>query len=399
MIAAGVGVVALLLGWVVGRSGGSDETATAPEPTTVETTTPATEPDIDPSETIAAIEEPQPSVSWPPVARQRNATDLVANGATITTTPVEIDPRLDGHDLRLVALDGTDIAELDLGGGTVIEYALDGLPRSLGASLVAGDEWIVVPMYDGIEAFVVFDDGTVRRADVAPDGGQVFNIEGTDRFWRLPSYFSGGGFDLQEIGLDGEPTGRTIALPSNVWPAFADPQGGVIVQSSGRWFTVDENGSEALGVGDVVAIDESTLVLNDCVAIDECGLWRIDRESGSSVRVPIDLDVRSRFLPAAWWSGDAGAGLSPDGRWLVTTVEVGAGGIEVVVIDLLTGSQVELEAGRPGPPSFVWTADSRFVISLSPKGTPTAYDVTTGEMFDVVPDGSVVGWNSLTSRP
>lgn len=407
-IAAGVGLVALLLGWVVGRAGGSDETATEPATTAEATSPPTTEQDdaATPIDTIAPLDESEPLdesgplESWPPVSRQQNATDLVENGAAISTRDVEIDERLVGYDLRLVALAGIDVAELDLGSGTVSDYVLDGLPRNLSSALIAGDDWIVLPMYDGRDAYVVFDDGTVDRSRLAPDGHQTLYVEGTDRFWRPPSsYFPSGGFELEEVGLDGEPTGRTILLPSNVWPAFADPRGGVIVQSSGRWFTVDEVDSAALGVGELIALDANTLVLNDCVTLDDCGLWRVDRETGTTTRAPIDLErLGTRLLPAAWWTGDPGAGLSPDGRWLAATVERDGGAVDAVLVDLLTGASTDLEGGRPGPPALVWTDDSRFVISLTPMGSPTAYDVETGETFPVVTDDQPVGWNTLTAR-
>lgn len=410
-IAAGVGLVALLLGWTVGRSSGADDATSAPA-TTADLTTPRTtadeaeadEADVDPADTIAPLDEPvaePPLVSWPPVRRQQNATDLVANGAAIDTRPVSIDPRLDGQDVELVGLSGIDVAELDVGAGTVSEYVLDGLPRSLGSSLVAGDEWIVIPMFNGLDAFVIRDDGTVERADLAPDGSQLLHVDGTERFWRMPRAFSGGEFELEQVDLRGEPTGSTIELPTSVWPAFADPLGGVVVQSNGRWFTVGEDGSSSpLGVGEVIALDANTAVLRDCVAIDDCGLWRVDRATGTSTRVPADLgQLEARVLPAAWWNGDAGAGLSPDGRRLATTIESDTGPLGTVVIDLLTGAVVELELSRPGPPAAAWTEDGRFLILLSPVGVPTAYSVESGETFSVVAADSPTGWNTLTTRP
>lgn len=399
-IAAGVGLVALLLGWVVGRAGGTDDTATAPGSTVAETPPPTTEPEPepDPSETIAPIDEPRPTVSWAPVARQQNATDLVENGATVSTAAVDIDERLAGQEMVLVGLVGSDLAELDLGAATTTDFVLDGLPRSHGPIIIAGDEWIVVPMYDGQDPFVVYDDGTVDRAPLAPDGNQVMHVEGTDRFWRLPRIWSGDGVDLDEVDVTGEPTGATIELPTNSWPAFADPLGGVVVQVSGRWFSVRADGSSVIGTGEIVALDAEHVLLFDCVELDDCALWRVQRDTGAAAKTPFDLDrLDARFLPASWWTGDAGAGLSPDGRRFATTIE-GNASAQSVVIDLMTGSMIELADVRPGPPTMVWTDDGRFLVYLGFDGAPMAYSVETGDAFPVVVDGAVDGWNLITTR-
>lgn len=396
-IAAGVGLVALLLGWAVGRSGRADDAATAPAPTTATTAPPTTEPE--PSETIAPLDEPRTTVSWPPVARQQNATDLVANGAAITATEVDVDERLAGQQLVLVGLVGSDLAELDLGASTVTEYVLDGLPRSYGPTIVAGDDWIVVPMYNGQEPFVVRDDGTVGRADLMPDGNQMMHVSGTDRFWRMPGFWGDSGIELEEVDLTGEPTGHTIQLPVNSWPAFADPLGGVVVQVSGRWFSVDAEGSSPIGTGEIVALDDRHVLLYDCVELDDCAIWRVRRDTGAATETPFDLDrLDARFLPASWWNGDPGAGLSPDGRRYATTIESNSSA-QSVVIDLMTGSMIELDGVRPGPPTMVWTDDSRFLLYLGFGGEPMAYSVEAGESFPIVVDESVDGWNVIASRP
>ncbi|MEZ5296478.1 MAG: hypothetical protein R2697_09505 [Ilumatobacteraceae bacterium] len=314
-IAAGVGLVALLLGWVVGRAGGSSDTATAPA-TTVDVTVPRTTAaptDDEPRDTIAPVDDPVSRPTLPLVTWPANASDLVENGATITTTKVGIDERLAGQDVVLVGLVGDGLAELDLGGSTVTDYTLDGLPRSYGPTIVAGADWIVIPMYNGQDPFLVFDDGTVERPDLMPGGNQLLHVTGTDLFWRMPAYWSSTASELGQVDVAGEPTGVTLELPTNVWPAFADPLGGVIVQASGRWFSVDTEGSSSIGTGDVIALDDDIVLLHDCVALDECGLWRIDRSTGEAAPVPVDLSrLDSPYIGASWWNGDAGSGLSPD---------------------------------------------------------------------------------------
>ncbi|MCB0966110.1 MAG: hypothetical protein KDB37_04690, partial [Ilumatobacter sp.] len=400
-IAAGVGLVALLLGWVVGRAGGSSDTATAPA-TTVDVTVPRTTtapPDDEPRDTIAPVDDPVSRPTLPLVTRPANASDLVEHGATITTTKVGIDERLAGQDVVLVGLVGDGLAELDLGGSTVTDYTLDGLPRSYGPTIVAGADWIVIPMYNGLDPFLVFDDGTVERPDLMPGGNQLLHVTGTDLFWRMPAYWSSDGIELGQVDVAGEPTGVTLELPTNVWPAFADPLGGVIVQASGRWFSVDTEGSSSIGTGDVIALDDDIVLLHDCVALDECGLWRIDRSSGEAVRVPLDLSrLDSPYLGASWWNGDAGSGLSPDARRYVTTIE-GDGAPRTVIIDLVTGAITDIEGVRPGPPTMAWTPDGRFVVYLPYDGEPMAYSVATGETFPVVVVGDVTGWDLLATRP
>ena len=400
LTAAGVGLVALVLGWAVGRAGRADEEATptsASESTMPDTTERATA--VDPSDTIAPLDEsglePRPTVARPP-----NASDLVANGAVIEARPVEIDQRIAGADVRLVGLRRARLVELDLATGMATDYVLDGLPEPWSGGLSAGDDWAVVPMSDGLEAFVVFDDGTVGRTDLggAFSGWGVQRVAGSDRFWRVSDVVDQDGVLVEEVGLDGTPTGRTIGLPFFTGPVLADPRGGVVVLESGRWFSVDETTSTPLGVGDLLALDAATIVYSDCVTLDDCGLWRTDRASGSTARVPIEVDrFELRLVPSFWW-GPAGAGLAPGGRHLVAWAERRDGLGGTVVIDLVTGVSTTVETSRRGTSPFAWTDDGRFLIVLDGAGAPIAYSVETGESFDVVTDASVAFWDQLSVR-
>jgi hypothetical protein len=398
-VAVSVGVVALLLGWTLGRGGRDDAPAAAdPETTTPPTTTRATVPADD---TIAPVDEPATTVYRPPFVAPRTATDLVEEGAHIEVEAVAVDPRLAGSGLRMVGHHGfaAELVEIDVDAGTATTFELDGLPPEPGGSLAVGDDWVVIPVYDGGSAFVIHVDGSVERASLQPDGSNLLFVPTVERFWRMATVFRGGGMTVEEVGLDGEPTGVEVELPINAWPAMADPAGGVIVQSSGRWFSIDPAGAEPLGVGEMVAIDDTMALLYDCPELDHCGLWRTDRATGERAEVPGNVARDERYLSTAWWNADAGSGISPDRRRVAVMVDDGTGSGGLVIIDIESGEVTDVPLRGGGPPMVVWSPDGAFIVFLDGGGVPTAYALASGETFPVVTDSSLSGWSSLGRRP
>jgi hypothetical protein len=403
-VAVGVGLVALLLGWVLGRGGNDDQPTVAPaDPATTArpATTRATLPSDD---TIAPVDEPATTVVRPPVVVPRNASDLVAEGADIEIEPVAVDPRLartGTGGLRIVGRrsSAAELVEVDLDAGTTTTFDLDGMPPEFGGSLAVGDDWVVIPVFNGGSAFVVHADGTVDRAALQPDGNNLLSVPGTERFWRMSPIFDGGGITVEEVGLDGEPTGVEVTTPVNAWPAMADPLGGVIIQSSGRWFSVSPDDTEPLGIGEMVAVDETMALLYDCPELDDCGLWRTDRMTGERTRVPVAVPVGDRYLPTAWWSADASSGISPDGRMVALTVDDGTGDGGIAIVDLETGDVIDVEVRGGMPTVPVWSPNGAFVVFLDSGGVPTAYELASGETFPLVADGSLAAWTNIGRRP
>jgi hypothetical protein len=180
---------------------------------------------------------------------------------------------------------------------------------------------------------------------------------------------------------------------------MADPSGGVIIHSSGRWFSIGPDTTESLGIGEMVAGDATMARLYDCPQLDDCGLWRTDRATGASARVPAAVAGGQRFIPTAWWTSDASSGISPDGRMVALTVDDGTGSGGIAIVDLESGEVTEVEARGNGQPVAVWSPDGAFVVFLDAGGVPTAHDVASGETFPVVTDGSLGGWSNLGRRP
>lgn len=401
VVAVGVGLIALLLGWALGRGSGDDAPASAPagpETSAPPTTARATLP---PDETIAPVDEPVTTVFRPPVVVPRTASDLVDEGADIEVEAIAVDPRVSGSGLRIVGRrsSAAEVVEVDLDAGTATTFGLEGLPPEFGGTLAVGDDWIVIPVFNGGGAFVVHTDGSVDRASLQPDGSNLLFDPTVDRFWRMSPVFDGGGMTVEEVGLDGEPTGIEVELPINAWPALADPAGGVIVQSSGRWFSIGPDRAEPLGVGEMVAVDDTMALLYDCPQLDDCGLWRTDRETGERAEVPGNLAGGERYLPTAWWSADASSGISPDRRMIAVMVDDGTGSSGLALIDLQSGEVIDVDVRGGGPPMAIWSTDGRFIVFLDGGGVPTAYELASGEAFPVVTDSSLTAWSSLGRRP
>jgi hypothetical protein len=326
--------------------------------------------------------------------------DLVEDGAEIEVETIAVDPRLVGSGLRIVGSRLSDeLVEVDLDAGTATTYGLDGVPPDYVASLAIGDDWVVLPTYNGGEPFVVRTDGTVTRAAVQMDGNPILSSVNTETFWRMSPIFDVGRMTVREVDLDGEPTGVEFELPVNSWPAMTDPAGGVVVQSSGRWFSIDPDGAEAIGVGELVALDETLALLFDCPELDECGLFRRDRATGETVRTPVDVSGGERFLPTAWQSADPSSGVSPDGRIVAVGVDDGTGSGGLAVIDLESGAITDVEVRGGGPPLPVWSPNGEFIVFVDGGGVPTAYELASGETFPVDPDGSLTGWGNIGRRP
>ena len=417
VVGAVAAMIALLVGWTIGRAGSSSGTAessigvTIPgteavtssvAPTVARATVP---PVVD--ATVPPVDDPVPTtvgdIDLPPGSRP----GPIEADAAITTARAAIDPRLAGLDDRVVGLasDGA-VLDLDLAAGTLTEYD-SGASSQGGVQIVAGDDWVVLAGFGGAvvstSAVLVRDDGTVEATDVA-SGDVVMHTRGSDTFWRPPPYFGPGSIELEEVTVDGEVTGASFELPTGAWPSSGDALGGVAVNMGGRWFSVGPDRSSPLGTGELLALGPEIALMFDCPQLDDCAVFRLDRASGDSTRVPLSPPIDdARLIPSMWFRGDVEAPLSPDGRHLAIARDDGGGALDLVVIDLLTGTMVDLATEGGGPSSVEWLADGAYLVYLESLGVPTVYDVATGESFPLFTEAPAEAptrsWIALTLRP
>ncbi len=394
--AAIVGVVALLLGWLIGRSGGADEVATSNATAPVTTEPPAT--------TLAAG-EPLPPVEEVTTTRPRRTT------TTTTLSPpsiesVAIDPRLVGVDLRLVGSEQSRIlVELDLAEQTLTRQDV-GRSFESGAMFV-GEDWVALLSPGGGTTRLLRDGDPPQLVELG-EPWELLWQEDADRFWR-PNYefesFNGPSL-YEEFDITGEPTGVTLELPIGTWVQQTDPKGGLIVERVGKYYTISESGISLIGTGEMIGLSADIAVFRDCDEQLRCGLFVTDRQTGA-VRglelVPLRDELVAIEPMYGWGPPGHGRMISPDG----TMVAVMLPSLEAPLlglIDLTSGAVVEL-GETWWMPAVVWSPDGRFAFFLdgregsggSDLRSLSVYDRESGAVFPV--SSEPLAWESLVGRP
>ena len=397
--AAIVGVVTLLLGLLIGRSGGGDDVSTS-EPTTP-VTSEASSSSLPPGESLPSA---TPTTTRP---RPTTTTTIPPGLGPLSLYLVEVDPRLEGVELTLIGLEQRNVlAELDLARHTVIRR--DFSPSSSEpSSMVVGDDWVVVS--GEMASTVVHDDGSFEHVDLG-EGWQPLLRAGTDRFWR-PRDSSGWGPAtlFEQVDLTGRPTGAAIELPANSWPSGSDPAGGLVVEAAGDLYSVGESSVEHLGSGDLIGISSDVTVTWDCDEQLRCGLVVTDRPSGHVRRVDVDMSGGGPIESLNNWAGASIQTISPDGS-LCAVMQVSDDEPGLALIDLASGATYDV-GDRLFLPVVAYSPDDRFVFLLANvdsefnggwgwgwggEGDLFAYDRQTRDLFPVLSEP--VEWQAMSTR-
>jgi hypothetical protein len=394
-LAAIVGVVALGLGWLIGRTGGGgdDSTSSLTTPVTTESTTESSAPGDSLPSAAPTTARPRPTTT----------TTIPPGLAPLELYLVDVDPRLEGVELTLIGFEPSVLAELDLARETLIRRETDPFTAEPGWMTV-GDDWVVLSNGGDETNLLVHDDGSSERVEL----GQ-FRQAGTEQFWR-PT-FSGGWepatrFEL--VDLTGRPVGGTIELPAATWPLGSDPAGGLVVEAAGDVYSIDESSVEYLGPGELIGMSSEIVVTRDCDDQLRCGLSVTDRRSGDVRRLDVDPADGGMLQSLHGWSGSSAEAISPDGSMCVVIVESG-GGPRLGLIDLSSGEFADI--GNGGfLPAVVWSPDDRFAFFIANSdesgsgwgwgwgsGDLFGYDRATRELFPVLSEP--VEWQAVAARP
>jgi hypothetical protein len=400
LIATTVGVLALVLGWLIGRTGGSDEVATVAtgEPVTTE---------VEPAELLPGETLPS-AVTTTTRPRPTTTTSTLAPPSRAF---VEVDPRLAGIELTLVGIErGNVIVDLDLAAQTMTRRDIGGARVEPGP-LVIGDGWVVIADPYGEQIWVVGDDGSRQQVDLGEPWGLLWQA-GTDRFWRPPDQL---GWDrpafneptiYEEIDLAGEPTGVVLELPFDTWSWQVDPGGGLLVERAGKLYTVDESSISLIGTGEVVALSGDIALMRDCDEQLECGLFVVDRSSGDVRPLPVETVAGEPMaVEGMWgWFGGVENTISPDQAMCAVMVTADDGPV-LALLDLRSGVVVEIGDEGEFPSTVIWSPDGRFMFFLDGNdgfgsfegGDLVAYDRRSGGMFPAVSNS--LEWRTLGVRP
>ena len=394
-------VVALFIGWALGRSGGDGSAATdesgtrvsEPPATTVDgdalgATVPTVDPALFPSPTIPATTEAT-------VRRTTTTTDVPAWSLTQARVQVEAAELA----IRIVGVrPNGEVVELDTATG---ELASFGEPVEMAApqQLWAGVDWILANgRNNGVRLF------TGRQAPQLVDGFEAWMLHaqpGTDRFWAVVPEI-GQWVRIVEITADGTATGVEFAIDGRYWVTGSDPAGGLVLFGApGGSYRVSPEGTSRITTGDVIALSAQVAVAADCgESMQPCGLVVVDRTTGESRSVvptiaePTTATQASPYLesPAAYGFPALISGISPDGRYspiMISSVDQDYG-----LVDLVTGEFIQL--GDYPESGLWWAPDSRSVMYIV-NGHLMVFEIESRNTYEVSPD--VFPLAAFTVRP
>lgn len=385
-------VMALLVGWFIGYSARSHEAAPAAATTTEATDTTVAEP-------VAVETLPLPATTRP--RRTTTTTTLAPPSVEV----VEIDPRLAGIDLTLVgaASNGShlELLELDLDARTVTHTDLGRFYSGV-EWMLAGHDWALFVSGQGTGLLVRDGEPPISSVD-----GEIWERRwevGTGRSWRLDhesEWAPNGPSVWRQHDIHGEPTGVTLELPFNGWVELVDPAGGLVMETTGKHYSIDSSGATLIGTGHLLGLSADVAVFWNCDDQLRCGPEVVDRQTG--VVRTLDADPssdRDTQLEGLWgWGEMAGTTISPDGEACAVMV-MGERSVVLGLLEFDSGTVVEL-GETWWMPALAWSPDARYAFYLRSEngahGHLWAYDRESGEAFSVFDEPRE--WTTLSARP
>jgi hypothetical protein len=326
----GLGLAAVVLGIVaIGVLGDRGSPGREPAPTTTTSTTSTTSP---PRSTTTSSE---PSTTSTTLVQQLDGHIAVPTGALVLVWT--------GSTLTLIDVDAGSARRIEASPG----YGLVGLDD--GFLLPTGTAYRLLPADGGdlVDVPLVLSTDTMRLERAGPHTVWTFTSSPGNRT------------DGNEVDTRGRPTGRRFHLPAGVFVAEV-VDGGVIAYARGSIVFVDgRDRARGLGTGEILAAGGRTLVRVTCEVL-RCRTDVVDITTGRSHTVPVPDDLANGFAQQTE--------LSPDGRWLASSLNSQLGGQRLVVVDLRTGRS--------------WTADgidSQAAIAFSP-GSDVVFTTSTGSL-------------------
>lgn len=364
-VVVGIALMALVLGWMLGRSGGTETVSPTPATTAPAATVPVATADVlDPIAPIDGVTTTSPG------------SDAAATTTSVDPVTVEIaavDPIVARSPSQIVAIgSGRRLLTLDLPTGLLTTRVVDSQPFGP-AAVFAGPGWELLPSWDPDLPATLVIDGTERHVDGLGSVAGLRWSAGADTLWRSDDdLFAGRAGLAEEVAVDGTPTGVSVALP--VVPRMADPAGGLVVEVAGGAYRVAPDAIEPISPGRLIALSADRALVEECDAGLVCGYAWVDRRDGA--RTPLTIvapaGVGGYLVPPV---GDlAAAAFSPDGSAVVGYLADGPDTElrSLGVIDVATGAYHELVTTLETVP-FAWAPDGQVLFYLE-GGRLLAYD-------------------------
>jgi hypothetical protein len=387
-----VGVVALGVGWVLGR-GGAESSDGAAGATATSTA-------VDPVDSIAPA-PPVPTVvtsesAAPPTTTVAPSADVAA-GPAIVETDVEVPPELRGQPIEIVAYgNGRQVFQLDLRTARLRSQQIAAQPFGR-ARVLVGPTWTLFPSHDPeLSSTIVWDDGRTAEVEVGTTDQVLGIADGRSFWWVVPTPDSRAGALVYLRSVQGEPEPVIAGVP--VLPSRVDPAGGVLLELPDGWFGVvpqravvdQETGAATIVAPTVVPITSGRLlaISAEFAVVEECDerlvCARIVVDRGTSERSAIES---GEYTGPVRYALAGVSSVAPGGRRAVVEVldpaDRASTQRSLGVVDLTNGAVDDI-----GPTEDVdqvaWTPDGRFVLFLA-GGRVVAHD-TESTLTVVVAD-------------
>lgn len=278
--------------------------------------------------------------------------------ATWTEETIELPPpvRAIGASTTVVAVTGLgEYVELQLPSGHVDRYPLS--PSASSRQLVVGATSTLLAASSGARAtsWLVRVGAEPQELTLEPDRNEMIAVPGRDEFVGTIFDFSEGGvFREVRVFADGSTETSEIAERVLPWERRYAPNGDVLANGPGGVYRFGDDG-EAVRVsdGDLISASSNHLIVHECSESFECGYVLIDARSDE--RRPVTISDR---LVGFDWNAIV---VSPDGQTAHFSEFRSSRG-DLVIVDLETGAEIELELFTNGLLGDLWAADSSGLI-------------------------------------
>lgn len=372
-----IAVAALALGWLLGRSGGSNDESSVDTSATTSLATSTTQ-QVD--DVIAGVE---PVVTVPPAAPVVVPETAPRAFYETTVEQVKVHESVAGLPIEIVALgSGRRVISLDLETGALDTRVIDSQPFGP-PTLFVGEGWLLLPSWDDdLASTLIPDDAAPESVELGP-AWRLLTAPESGVIWRADAeLFSDVIGVAEQIGLDGARLGVSVELPSA--PLVADPAGGLVVQVPGGVFQVEPEGATRITPGRLVAIGADHALSHECDDQLICDYGIVDRATGMRSALLLGEALGEQPFLGTTWTPTSGSAFSPDGasvavEWIGTVNGFRAA---LVVLDLETGAVTEV-AATIGAVPYAWSPDGRVLFYVH-GGSLKALDIDTGEANSVV---------------
>jgi hypothetical protein len=292
-------------------------------------------------------------------------------------------PPLDAPQLDLFGFSNTAVVRVELATGRVTQTALPPLSDTTVwfAPVRSG---VLVHRDDGGASYLIPDGRIAQEAPPALAAvGPLLPGPDLDHVWVMGR--SGSTRALVLVGIDGRPTGTSVALAAFPQESVMPDGGGYpLVSGIGGAYWARPQGMVRVTTGAVLASGPTGWLVVDCDEHDSCSGAFVDRRA---TRRTVPRIVSPDIVPSI-----PGGAVSPDGGTAALYVGDPALNVRLVLIDLATGSRRPTDVNLVGgavSQSLVWSPTGRWLFAVDSSARMVAVDPGTGRVSLVVP-GTIV---------